>query len=507
VKEDALTTMPDAVRSSEIVTDDAHIGRYRILRRLEMNSISEMVLAVTDGAFGFERAVIIKRLLPHAKADPTRARSFGREASAYARLTHPAIVRLYDFFTVDEMPAMVLEHVEGVSLQTLMEALRERGEKLPITAALYVGTRIFAALSAAHAAREPASGAFAPVIHRDVSPGNVRLGCDGEVKLANFGFAKLVGTAGTDTNLEAPKGTLGYMAPEQLLGGPVSPRADVYAGALLLRELLSGEPAFVRGKEVYVDYLQSMAKPSLAPIATVCPKLPRAVALTLQKALEPESEKRTLSAVDVQRVLNAHREDGRAKLVDVLKSLGLVRIGDPEHPSGEHAYAESADDPERSSHGTMPSLVRLEARAHRARLATAAFAACAVLFALFAARPGLRAARGGTVPASAPAPAIALTRPSAPVAPTPSPGAPAPAALAAAEVPLPPATSLPPTTGDLRTLAAPVVHRVFVDGVFAGSSGDTLTVPCGTHGVRIGGAGKTQSVTVPCGGTITISTR
>jgi serine/threonine-protein kinase len=279
-----LDTMPDAVRSLEVVTGDAHIGRYRILRHLETNETSEMVLAVTEGALGFERAVIIKRLLPHAHADPNRARSFGQEASAYARLTHPAVVRLYDYITVDEMPAMVLEHVDGVSLKDLLDALRARGEKLPIEAALYVGARVFAALGAAHAARDPVTRAQAPVIHRDVSPGNVLLGSDGEVKLSNFGFAKLVGTAPTELSMEIPKGTLGYMAPEQLLGEPVTLRTDVYAGALLVRELLAGDPAFVRGDEPYVEYLEAMAKPSLAPVSTVCARRPRVVADALHSA-------------------------------------------------------------------------------------------------------------------------------------------------------------------------------------------------------------------------------
>ncbi len=493
MKEDAANTMPDAVRSFESVTEDAHIGRYRIVRRLETNPISEVVLAVTEGAFGFERAVAIKRLLPHAHADPKRARSFGREASAYARLTHPAIVRLYDFFTVDEMPAMVLEHVEGVSLQTLLEQLRARGETLPTTAVLYIGTRIFAALAAAHSARDPATGAFSPVIHRDVSPANILVGRDGEVKLANFGFAKLIvgdSPAATDTGVEAPKGTLEYMAPEQLLGGPIAPRTDLYAGALVLRELLSGTPAFVRGSEAYVDYLQAIAKPSLAPVATVCPDLPRAVALALESALEPDVEKRAATAVGVQRQLNAHRAGGRAKLLEVLARLGLAQTSSDE-PADEEPEAEPA-------HSSVAARSRLRGpgRARWARLA-ATLGACAILFGVGALRSDGRAARGGTSPVSALAPSLAPPPPVQAPAPPTEPAAP----------PVAPSPSPVPTTGGLRASPSTPGHRVFVDDQVVGDSGSALTLPCGAHTVRIGGSGKAQHVTVPCGGNVVVSAR
>src|SRR5262245_55448814 len=97
-------------------------------------------------------------------------------------------------------------------------------------------------------------------------------------------------------SLEIPKGTLGYMAPEQLLGEPITPRTDIYLGALLVRELLLGTPAFVRGDEPYVDYLESMARPRLAPIETLCEGIPRVVTGALRNALEPDSARRGLGA-------------------------------------------------------------------------------------------------------------------------------------------------------------------------------------------------------------------
>ena len=288
-----------------------------------------------------------------------------------------------------------------------------------------------------------------PVIHRDVSPGNVRIGCDGEVKLSNFGFAKLVGAASaTTTNLESPKGTLGYMAPEQLLGGSISPRADVYVGALVVRELLTGEPAFVRGEEPYVDFLQAMARPSLAPIASACPD----PAVALQKALEADGEKRDTTALEVQRVLNAHLAGGRAKLIQILGPLGVVRAEDETYPDTELRDEERIDDEgDRTSNATMPSMLRLETRARRARLTAATFAAFAVLFAILAARPGMRAALGSTAHGSTPSPVVAPTPP----APALVPRSPEPAPSADPEAP-PIVTPVPATTtGELQRQRSP----------------------------------------------------
>ena len=463
-------------------TSDLQAGKYRILRRLEINATSEMVLAVAEGTLGFERNVILKRLLPHAHADPKRARSFGCEASAYGRLIHPAVVRLYDFLTVDDMPTMVLEHVDGVSLQELIVELRARGEKLPVEAALYIGSRVYAALGAAHAACNPATDSPSPVIHRDVSPGNILIAGNADVKLSNFGFAKLEGSMITEMSMEIPKGTVGYMAPEQLLGEPITPRTDVYGGAILLRELLTGEPTFVHGDGPYVDYLQSMAKPALTPMASVRSGLPRAVAAILQAALEPDSSKRDVSAADVQRVLDAHRGDGRARLKEILARLGLAR-----------GHSEEADE----SNVTVLSMARLEARVRRARIATLLFAICALLLGAvtFRAWTRMRVRNANPAEARVALPDIAIAAP------------PAPVLASSMPEPIAPHPNPTPATGELRTPESKPSHRIFVDGRFAGETGTPLTLACGAHRVRIGGGGRVQSVAVPCGGGVDVGVR
>jgi hypothetical protein len=210
--------------------------------------------------------------------------------------------------------------------------------------------------------------------------------------------------------------------------------------------------------------------------------------------------------VEVQRVLNAHLAGGRAKLIEVLKPSGLVRTVDAEQADAEYHDEDQVDDANDLGSATLPSMLRLEARARRARLAAVAFAACAVLFAALAARPSIRPARASTARFSAPAPAIALTSPAPALVPPPPDSAREPAPPTAPEATAI-ATSVPSTTGEIQTSARPLAHRVFVDGRFVGESGGTITLPCGEHSVRVGGAGKAQTVTVPCGGAVVVAAR
>jgi serine/threonine-protein kinase len=524
------------VSSREGSGGEETIGPYRIVRRLETTETSETMLAVSHGPHGFERSVVIKRLLPHAYADPEMSRSLAREATAYARLTHPAIIRLYDFFAVNDVPAMVLEYVEGPSLQQLLEGLRAQGVRLTMAAAIHVGSRVFAALAAAHSAKNPRTREFSPVIHRDVSPGNVLITPEGEVKLANFGFAKVIGT-GTHTSVNLAKGTFGYMAPEQLLCKAVTVRTDVYAAALLLRELLVGEPVFPRGNVPYVDYLQTMAKPCLTPIAELCPDLPRAIADAMARALEPDADHRSVSAGDMQRILSAHRDGGRADLMSAMASVDTIERDDvtsgeretelPSDPPtvvGTHPFARAAaplppdttaqmpvvadepfdpvinapEDTLRRSVSTLPSMFRARSRLRRATVAALFGLGAALAVVLVVRSGGHKQARASIAVAAPPPP------PPVPAAVIPPPPAEPTAPLAQEEAAAPEPVS---TRGEIRVAPSHPPRRVFVDGRVIGESGIVTTITCGPHTVRVGTSGKLQNVDVPCGGTLDVAAR
>lgn len=311
------------------------VGSYRVVRRLAIGGTSDVLLAKAEGPHGFERTVVLKVLLSQFHDDDELARMFAREASAYARLSHPAIVRLFDFFSVPVAPAagapapsgdgqlvMVLEHVDGPALSRFRSMLKGAGKELDDRAAIYVASRIFDALAAAHSTTDD-SGAPAPVIHRDVNPSNVLVPWDGQVKLADFGVAKVSGL-NHQSVVGMIKGTYGYMAPEQVSGDTITPRADVYAGAIILWELLSKRRAFQRGALPEVEALRAMAEPRLVSIDAIRPDVDKAVRDALKRALEPRAERRTITAEEMVAVLSSvvPPDEGQEKLVSL---LSLVR--------------------------------------------------------------------------------------------------------------------------------------------------------------------------------------
>lgn len=280
-----------------------------------------MLLARAEGPHGFERVVVLKLLLAQFRDDASFERMFAREAAAYARLSHPAIVKLYDFFSAEGQLVMVLEHVDGLPLNKLRALLRPAD--LDDRASLFIASRIFSALAAAHSARDAESGEFAPVIHRDVNPSNVLIPWDGHAKLADFGIAKVAGMQG-DTKAGYIKGTYGYMAPEQVRAEAVTPRTDVYAASLLLWELLARRKAIQRGALPDMEVLRAMAEPQLPSLGVLRPDLSAELRDAIERGLEPNPDRRAIFADELVAVLraSANLEEGRALLVD---QLALVR--------------------------------------------------------------------------------------------------------------------------------------------------------------------------------------
>ena len=305
------------------------IGGFRVLRRLATGGTSDVLLARAEGPHGFGRAVVLKLLLAQYRDDESFERMFAREAAAYARLSHPAIVRLFDFFSDGGQLVMVLEFIDGLPLNKLRALLRGRGAELDDRAAFFVASRVFAALSAAHGARDAESGEFAPVIHRDVNPSNVLIPWDGHVKLADFGIAKVAGMK-SDTQAGFIKGTYGYMAPEQVRGESVTPRADVYAATLLLWEMLTRRKAIQRGALPEMEVLRAMAEPQLPSLDVLRPDLPAAVREAVKRGLEPSADRRAIFADELVAVLRgaANLEEGRAMLVEALATVRPAHAGD-----------------------------------------------------------------------------------------------------------------------------------------------------------------------------------
>ncbi len=449
-------------------TGDSHIGPYRVLERLGIAEGSEVLTAVGD-----DGKVVIKRLLASGAANPSIARSFVREATAYARLNHPAIVRMIDFIEESDTSAMVLEHVEGITLQKLLDDVYERREPLSRGAALYVASRIFAALAAAHAARDPVSNEPSPIIHRNVNPSNVLITPEGEVKLAEFGCAKISG-AGAQTALGVIKGTFGYMAPEQVLEEPITVSTDVYGAALLTRELLSGAESIPLDGLTHLQCLEKMASPMLEPIESVCLHLPPAVADALRRALQVRPGQRDVTAATMYEVLageaGSHPDAGRTALVESITLPVARRVADSDFDHGRDAdflgpsVAYSADDCT-----SVFVAADLEALLTPSRPATPTIPCVRIVY-----PPKKNVARFALL--------LAL-----------------PAALALVYTDAPSSQS---AFGEIALPANLEVGRVQIDGRLVESAGGSLRVRCGMRAVRFDNERAEKVLKVPCGGVI-----
>ncbi|MAT25282.1 MAG: hypothetical protein CMN29_10030 [Sandaracinus sp.] len=205
-----------------------------MLRRLGRGGMAEVFEAVATGADGFERRVALKRVLPDKAADARFRAMFFDEARLASRLHHANVVAVLDYGLEGERPFQVLELVDGADLGALLD---ERGP-LPLGLALHVGREVALALDHAHRAKG-ADGAPLGLVHRDVSPSNVLVSREGEVKLTDFGIAFAHGRR-TETAAGTVKGKAAYMSPEQLMGAPLDGRSDLFALACLVHAAATG---------------------------------------------------------------------------------------------------------------------------------------------------------------------------------------------------------------------------------------------------------------------------
>jgi serine/threonine-protein kinase len=318
------------------------IAGFRVVRRLATGGTSDVLLAHANGPNGFERAVVLKLLLAEYKDDPSFERMFAVEAAAYARLAHPSIVKLYDFFATGDQLVMVLEHVDGLPLNALRAELTNAGEVLEDRAVFYLMSRVFAALAAAHAARDPETREFSPVIHRDVNPSNVLIHRDGSVKLADFGIAKVTGMAG-DTKTGFIKGTFGYMSPEQVRGEQVTVRADVYAATLLLWELLARRRAIQHGALSDLEALRAMAHPNIVSLDVLRGDLSADLRKIIARGLEPIAENRSVTATELSEALEVagSTEEGRARLIAAVEKASASGVASLSQTAPSPSISES----------------------------------------------------------------------------------------------------------------------------------------------------------------------
>lgn len=212
--------------------------RYKLLKLLATGGMGEVFLARSEGPHGFSKTLVIKRILSHLASDPQFVEMFLDEARLAALLTHPNIVQIYELGEEEGSWYIAMEYIHGRTLRGIRRELLQKRQLLSPIFAARVCAQALQGLHYAHTLTDEV-GTPLRVVHRDVSPDNVLVGFNGQVKLVDFGIAKAA-TAISTTRSGTVKGKFSYMAPEQLLGNPVDGRTDVYAMGVILFELLTG---------------------------------------------------------------------------------------------------------------------------------------------------------------------------------------------------------------------------------------------------------------------------
>ena len=218
-------------------------GRYLLLKRLSRGGMGEIFLAKLGEIQGFEKLVIIKKVLPHLVADQEFIKRFIDEAQVAIKLQHGNIAPVFEVGKVEGEYFLAIEYIEGRDLRRTITRQREERTRLPPDLALFIVRELASGLAYAHRKTDE-SGKSLALVHCDISPPNVMVSFEGEVKIIDFGIAKsAIRIAETNPNMGF--GKFGYMAPEQLIrGGIVDKRTDVYAAGVVLYELLCGERLF-----------------------------------------------------------------------------------------------------------------------------------------------------------------------------------------------------------------------------------------------------------------------
>jgi serine/threonine protein kinase len=278
-------------------SESGSLDRYVVLEYLSEGGMGAIFLGKKLGAGGFEKPVVLKQLLPEFTSQPEFIELFLREARLSATLDHANIIHTIDLVTAGNEHFIVMEYLAGGDLRTLLQKAKRRRRRFSAPAAIYIARELLSALSYAHAKLGP-DGQPLALIHRDVSPSNILISHNGEVKLTDFGIAK---AATHNSVFYRVKGKIGYMSPEQARSEPLDHRSDLYSLAVCLYEVLTGERLFVHaGLTTSADEIYSQPVPAISQkVAGV----PAALDQVLFKALAIDPNQRFQTAGAFQEAL------------------------------------------------------------------------------------------------------------------------------------------------------------------------------------------------------------
>ncbi len=312
-------------RETCLSPDNRRIGKYRLLRHRASGGMADVYMAVMTGPYGFKKPVALKLMHKQISSDRSFLDMFIDEARLNARLVHPNIVQIIDFGEIAKTPYIATEYINGIDLSEFIDLAISNKIKPRIDISVYIITEVLKALDYTASIKDM-DGNSTGIVHRDITPHNILLSFDGDVKLTDFGIAKTRDSIST-TLAGTLKGKLRYMSPEQARGEPLDFRSDLYSAALILFELLTHRQAYAGDTDMtllkHVQASMIEGKPS-----GINPSISLELETIVEKALSALPSDRFQTPESFRQALHALYPDvvsSRAAVSGLLNALSSER--------------------------------------------------------------------------------------------------------------------------------------------------------------------------------------
>ena len=287
-------------------------GKYTLIRKLATGGMAELFLALQRSVAGFEKLIVVKRVLPHLVKDQAFIELLLSEARIAATLNHPNVAHIYDVGEVDGQYYIAMEHVHGEDLRSIVRQMKKVGvTAFPLEHALAIVLGCCAGLAYAHEKRD-FDGEEMNIVHRDVSPQNILVTFTGDVKLVDFGIAKAGRSSMEDTGSGQLKGKVPYMSPEQAQGLPLDGRSDIFSLGIMLFELCTGKRLFRGASEM--ETLRMIVEGEYPRPRALNPNLQPRLEQIILRSLEKDPARRYQSARDMQADLEDYIRENQLKV-------------------------------------------------------------------------------------------------------------------------------------------------------------------------------------------------
>ncbi|WP_413575739.1 serine/threonine protein kinase [Bdellovibrio sp. HCB290] len=313
------------------MTTPKRIGPYQIIKRIAEGGMAEVHLGKSESRFGVSKLVAIKTTLPESSNAEMFKEMFFKEIRVSANLNHQNIVKIYDFGESENRAFMVMEYINGVTLRDLLSYHRDKEEPLETQFVLYIVHQVALALSYAYQSVDPQTGSPLRLIHRDISPHNILISFEGEVKIIDFGIAK-GNSEEALTQVGQTKGKVAYMSPEQVSGEPLDNRTDIFSLGIVFWEMLANARFF--GGSTVGEVKKSIRMYDVMNLPTAVIK-DRSVELlnVLPVMLHHDKRSRAEDAGEVARQIGTllstkHPDFSALALADYLKQVFAVTYND-----------------------------------------------------------------------------------------------------------------------------------------------------------------------------------